>query len=205
MTTKPRGSRGTTVKQAAIDDAESALQALPEKPKEKLSLKEAVEKLKAPLQAALAKGYSYQELAVMLKENDIIISAATLKNYVPVGKRAAKGQATAPKSRRGTKKAEAQDDDGAIEEQLSQAASELSAAPDTTNGTAAQAAPSRRGRSSSKAAESSTKAKGRGKASTADTADESSEGSTKSPSRRRGSAAKSSTGTQRTSKRTSSR
>ncbi|MGI0484159.1 hypothetical protein ACN4EK_01910 [Pantanalinema rosaneae CENA516] len=185
MTTKPRGSRGTTVKQAAIDDAQSALQGLPEKPKEKLSLKEAVEKLKAPLQAALAKGYSYQELAMMLKENDIVISAATLKNYVPVGKRAAKSQSTATKPRRGTKKAEAQDDDDAIEEQLNQAAHEISTSTDTNNGATAATTPTRRGRSSSKA-EAPAK-KGRGK-----TAATEEEAETK-PTRRRSSATKGST------------
>lgn len=202
MTTKPRGSRGTTVKQAAIDDAQSALQALPEKPKEKLSLKEAVEKLKAPLQAALAKGYSYQELAVMLKENDIIISAATLKNYVPVGKRAAKGQATSTKPRRGAKKAE-QQDDVEIEEQLSQAASELSTPHDSMNGAADPAASLRRGRGSNQA-EAPAKAKGRGKAASSATAEDATENSAKPTSRRRGSAAKT-TSTQRTTKRTSNR
>lgn len=198
MTTKPRGSRGTTVKQGAIDDAQSALQALPEKPKEKLSLKEAVERLKAPLQAALAKGYSYQELAVMLKENDIIISAATLKNYVPVGKRAAKNQAPVTKPRRGGKKADQSDD--AIEEQLTQAASELST-PAKPNEMAAEPAPPRRGRTSSKA-EPTAKAKGRGKAAATD---EDTSETPKPTTRRRSSAAKTSSSTQRTTKRMSNR
>ncbi|MBL1179399.1 hypothetical protein [Pantanalinema sp. GBBB05] len=202
MTTKPRGSRGTTVKQAAIDDAQLALQALPDKPKEKLSLKEAVEKLKAPLQAALAKGYSYQELAMMLKENDIVISAATLKNYVPVGKRAAKNQVTSTKPRRGAKKAEPQDD--AAIEQLTQAASELSASPDSLNGTAATTPPSRRGRASSKA-ETSASPKGRGKAASSAPAEGADVDTAKPTTRRRSSAAKTSTGTQRTTKRMSSR
>lgn len=94
MVGKTKGSRATLVKQSAVEDARVFLQALPEKPKEDLSLKETVDKLKAPLQAALAKGYTYPELAAQLESQGIHISATTLKNYLPSGKRSGKGQST---------------------------------------------------------------------------------------------------------------
>lgn len=98
MVGKTKGSRATLVKQSAVEDARVFLQALPEKPKEDLSLKETVDKLKAPLQAALAKGYTYPELAAQLESQGIHISATTLKNYLPSGKRSGKSQSTtAPK------------------------------------------------------------------------------------------------------------
>ncbi len=75
------------VKQQAVEHAVTFLQELPEKPKEDLSLKEAVESLRDPIKSALAKGYSYQDLADLLSEKGIKISALTLKNYVPAGKR----------------------------------------------------------------------------------------------------------------------
>ncbi|MDX2231485.1 MAG: hypothetical protein NW220_17750 [Leptolyngbyaceae cyanobacterium bins.349] len=71
----------------AIEQATTFLQELPEKPKEDLSLREAVGQMQESLKAALAKGYSYEELAQMLAGQGIQISAFTLKNYVPSGKR----------------------------------------------------------------------------------------------------------------------
>jgi hypothetical protein len=79
--------KSASVKHASLEQTGAFLQALPEKPKEELSLKEAISQLQVPLRAALAKGYSYQELAAMLAQKGINISAFTLKNYVPSGKR----------------------------------------------------------------------------------------------------------------------
>lgn len=103
MAAKTKRSRATLVKQSAVKDAEAFLKALPEKTKEDLSLKEAVNKLKEPLQAALAKGYSYQELAAQLENQGIHISATTLKNYLPSGKRGGKGQASTTTRKRAAK------------------------------------------------------------------------------------------------------
>jgi hypothetical protein len=91
------------VKKESIDHAGAFLQQLPEKPKENLSLREAINQLRDQLKAALIKGYSYEDLAKMLTGKGIDISPSTLKNYVPSGKRqAAKEQAmaAAPKTRR---------------------------------------------------------------------------------------------------------
>lgn len=104
MAAAAKRSRGTIVQQSMIESTQSFLQTLPEKAKEDLSLKETALKLKAPLQAALAKGYTYEELAAMLKEKGISISAATLKNYVPTGKRSGKGPSTRLKTRKSAAK-----------------------------------------------------------------------------------------------------
>lgn len=88
MSLAPRKrTRATTVSPDAVEQAASFLEELPDKPKEDLSLREAVGQMQDSLKAALAKGYSYEELAQMLGNQGIQISAFTLKNYVPSGKR----------------------------------------------------------------------------------------------------------------------
>lgn len=90
MTLAPRKrTRATTVSPDSVEQATVFLQELPDKPKEDLSLREAVGQMQDSLKAALAKGYSYDELARMLADQGIQISAFTLKNYVPSGKRSA--------------------------------------------------------------------------------------------------------------------
>ncbi|MDX2242444.1 MAG: hypothetical protein NW224_17295 [Leptolyngbyaceae cyanobacterium bins.302] len=88
MSLAPRKrTRATIVSPEAVEQATVLLEELPEKPKEDLSLREAVGQMQDSLKAALAKGYSYEELAQMLAKQGIQISAFTLKNYVPSGKR----------------------------------------------------------------------------------------------------------------------
>lgn len=82
-------TKAVAVKQASIESTSAFLESLPEKPKEDLSLREAIDQLREPLKAALSRGYTYAELAEMLTEKGIKISAFTLKNYVPSGKRRA--------------------------------------------------------------------------------------------------------------------
>ena len=55
---------------------------LKEKPKEKLNLRESIYYLRDKLKSALKKGYSYQDLSEILAEQEILISAATLKQYL---------------------------------------------------------------------------------------------------------------------------
>ncbi|MGI0483957.1 hypothetical protein ACN4EK_00900 [Pantanalinema rosaneae CENA516] len=180
MAVMTKGARGTAVKQSTLVDAHSALQSLPEKQKEELSLKQAVAKLKAPLQAALAKGYSYPELAVILKDNGIVISAATLKNYVPVGKRSGKRLSKGTKSQSDV--ASLGQADTADEDSVGQGST-------TTKGRASQ---------STEAAPAKSRG-GRGKAKTttetAVSSDESESSTAKPTSSRRGSAAKARTST----------
>ncbi|MGK7952499.1 MAG: hypothetical protein AB4368_27860 [Xenococcaceae cyanobacterium] len=55
---------------------------LKEKPKEKLNLRESIYYLREKLKSALKKGYSYQDLSEILAEQEILISDATLKQYL---------------------------------------------------------------------------------------------------------------------------
>ncbi|MBL1175281.1 hypothetical protein [Pantanalinema sp. GBBB05] len=181
MAVMTKGSRGTAVKQSTLVDAHSALQSLPEKQKEELSLKQAVAKLKVPLQAALAKGYSYPELAVILKDNGIVISAATLKNYVPVGKRSGKRLSKGTKS---------QADLAGLDQ----------ADPSEAEDASAQSSAKAKGKTSQSAETTSTKPRGgRGKAKATEEAESSSDGSSSSTAKpaaqRRSTAAKTRTST----------
>lgn len=99
MTTSKR-SKTMSVRKTSVDQASTFLQNLPEKIKENVSLREAVDRLQEPIKAALAKGYSYDDLSMMLSDKGVEISASTLKNYVPSGKRqTAKEQTPAAKPR----------------------------------------------------------------------------------------------------------
>ena len=55
---------------------------LKEKPKSELTLRESIYYLRDKLKSALKKGYSYQDLSEILEEQEILISASTLKNYL---------------------------------------------------------------------------------------------------------------------------
>jgi hypothetical protein len=135
-----KGTRATLVKLAQVEEARTFLQSLPEKSKEDLSLKEAIDKLREPLQAALAKGYSYQDLAAQLEKQGIKISATTLKNYLPSGKRSGKSQSPAPTRKRAAK-------------QVQSDSSATSVAPDEA------LAPEKTARRSSRGAKTSTDSK----------------------------------------------
>ncbi|MBW4635420.1 MAG: hypothetical protein KME30_27060 [Iphinoe sp. HA4291-MV1] len=58
------------------------LEQLEEKPKEELSLRESIYFLRDKLHSALKKGYSYQDLSALLEQQGILVSAATLKQYL---------------------------------------------------------------------------------------------------------------------------
>ncbi|MGK7936876.1 MAG: hypothetical protein AB4206_13930 [Xenococcaceae cyanobacterium] len=55
---------------------------LKEKPKEELTLRESIYFLRDKLKSALKKGYSYQDLSEILEEQQIRVSASTLKQYL---------------------------------------------------------------------------------------------------------------------------
>ncbi len=68
-----------------VDQLQTTLDKLDQleaKPKEKLTLRESIYFLRDKLKKALKKGYSYQDLSEILAEQDIFISAATLKQYL---------------------------------------------------------------------------------------------------------------------------
>jgi hypothetical protein len=102
-TSANRRIKSANVTNQAIDQANSLLQNLPEKPKEVMSLREAVDELQEDIRAALAKGYSYDEIAEILSNNGIEISVTTLKRYAPAGRGKRKTAATKPRTRRSRK------------------------------------------------------------------------------------------------------
>lgn len=72
------------------------LERLSEKPKEELSLRESIYFLRDKLRLALKKGYSYQDLSELLLQQEILISAATLKQYLTeIEKESTKGKRSA--------------------------------------------------------------------------------------------------------------
>jgi len=79
--------RTVIVSREVVDAAGTFLSQLPDKPKQEMSLREAINQMRDSIQVALVKGYTYYDLAAMLADKGIAISPATLKNYVPSGKR----------------------------------------------------------------------------------------------------------------------
>jgi hypothetical protein len=130
MATQTKRTRATLVNQSTVEEVREFLQSLPENPKEDLSLKEVIDKLREPLQAALAKGYSYQDLAAQLEKQGIHISATTLKNYLPSGRRSGKAQSSTTTRKRVAKR---------VQSDTAEVAVEPSTSP-------TQSAPQRRGR-----------------------------------------------------------
>lgn len=107
MTTKVlKRSRAKFVSKQTVDQMGISLQELPEKTPDTLSLRQTIERLREPIEAALAKGYSYDELVPMLAQQDINIQPSTLKRYVLSGgdrstrKRASAGKTTTRQSRK---------------------------------------------------------------------------------------------------------
>lgn len=139
--TTGKRSRAASIQKQAIDQVNVSLQELPEKPKDNLSLREAVNQLQEEIRAALAKGYSYEDLAAMFSEKGIDISALTLKRYVSSG-RSRSGKGTATRTRRPRKAKES-------------AAETIAAEPAASTATAAKG---RRGVGTAAAKTRSTKA-----------------------------------------------
>jgi hypothetical protein len=96
-----------SVSKSALENATSTLQGLPEKPKENWSLREAVSVLQESISAALGKGYSYEEVAKMLSERNVEISASSLKSYLSAAKRQ-KGTAASKGRKTGQRPTESQ-------------------------------------------------------------------------------------------------
>jgi hypothetical protein len=101
-----KGTKTASVSKVSLDQVGSFLQDLPEKTKDQLSLREAVDQLYGEIKAALAKGYSYDDIAKLLADQKIAISALTLKRYVFLsGSQTAKAKASAQKQPRQGRKA----------------------------------------------------------------------------------------------------
>jgi len=100
-----RRPKAISVSKQAVDQAGALLGQLPEKPKENLSLRDAIDQLQEEIKEALSKGYTYNDVAGLLANKDILISPATLKRYVSMGRgRAAQARKDAAKAPRRTRK-----------------------------------------------------------------------------------------------------
>jgi hypothetical protein len=108
MSPTRRSPNATLVTKDSIDQASEALQELPEKTKEKLSLREAVDVLRDHITAALDKGYSYDDIAVMLAKQGVSIAPSSLKHYLARSNRQLRAKGSGTQTRRRRK---ASDDD----------------------------------------------------------------------------------------------
>lgn len=68
------------------------------KPKQGMTLREAISKFKPTITKALRRGYTYEEVAVILTEEGISIKGATLKQYLAESKGKKRPSVTAPLS-----------------------------------------------------------------------------------------------------------
>jgi len=85
-----------------VDQLASALDKLDQlesKPKEELTLRESIYFLRGKLNSALKKGYNYEDLSEILAEQEIIVSAATLKLYLTEGSKSKKSSTRIRKSK----------------------------------------------------------------------------------------------------------
>lgn len=76
---KQRRSRSSKISRQTLAQAAQALQQLPPKPKPGVSLQEAIAHLHPPIQQVFQKGYSQQEVAEVLKQAGISVSAQDLQ------------------------------------------------------------------------------------------------------------------------------
>ena len=84
-----------------VDKLSSALDKLDQlesKPKEELTLRESIYFLRGKLNSALKKGYNYEDLSEILAEQEIIVSAATLKLYLTESSKSKKSKSRIKKS-----------------------------------------------------------------------------------------------------------
>ena len=65
-----------------VDNTIASLKELEPLPKLELTLRETIAKMEVHLRGAINKGYSYEDLSGILAEQNILISAATLKQYL---------------------------------------------------------------------------------------------------------------------------
>ena len=82
-TAKPNQKIHVDKVQATLDKLEQ----LEQKQREELTLRESIYLLRDKLRAALKKGYSYEDLSEILEGQGILVSAATLKQYLTENKK----------------------------------------------------------------------------------------------------------------------
>ncbi|QYO68349.1 hypothetical protein [Leptolyngbya sp. 7M] len=101
--------KSANVSKTAIDQLGSMLQDLSEKPKAEMSLREAIDELRGPIQSAMAKGYNYEDIVKILAEEGIPTTVTTVKRYISLGnppRRKSSGKTRAKRSRTASVEAE---------------------------------------------------------------------------------------------------
>ena len=91
-TTRRRPSSSVSVQKHSIHQATQHLAQLPEKPRDAWSLREAIEQLKDPIDGALGRGYTHEEIAGMLSEKGVKISPSSLKSYLAATRKNSEGK-----------------------------------------------------------------------------------------------------------------
>lgn len=94
-------SKRTTINRESADRFSQKLEQLPEKPKTELTPKELIFENSEQIDKLLEKGYSYDDLVSILKEEDIHLSKTTLRQYLS---EARKAQAPQPDTQNQRKK-----------------------------------------------------------------------------------------------------
>lgn len=155
--TKKRASGFATISKTAIEQVSLKLKDLPEKPKENLSLREAISELHGSITTALNRGYSYDEVVKILSSQGVSITVASLKRYLAAAR---KEGAEKPKKTRQTSARSRQTQLAKQAEALS-----MAAAPANMNGSVAPsvaateaAEPKQRTRTSSTSSRATAKA-----------------------------------------------
>lgn len=67
---------------ATIEETRAALEALPEKKRDRFTVGEAIAKLELPIQSALDKGYSRQDVVAVLNKAGVPISLSSLRYHL---------------------------------------------------------------------------------------------------------------------------
>jgi hypothetical protein len=80
-----RAPVSSSVTKSAIENASLSLTDLPEKQKEELSLREAIQHMYESISGALSKGYSLEEVADLLNDQGVAIGVPSLKYYLTRG------------------------------------------------------------------------------------------------------------------------
>jgi hypothetical protein len=77
-----RASASKAIPKAALEKVQLSLSGLPEKTRQGVPLREAVEQMQDVIVEALAKGYSYEDVASLLTEQGVDINAPSLKYHL---------------------------------------------------------------------------------------------------------------------------
>lgn len=99
MAAARKQAKSSSISKSAIDQVGSFLQDLSVKPKQEMSIREAIDQLRDPIQEALAKGYNYEDIVAILVEQGIPTTATTVKRYVSLGRGRSRKKTTGSKPR----------------------------------------------------------------------------------------------------------